>query len=945
MSRGRVSLVPAFAVTLLALATAARAQERPPAGGLFEAVLPGGISAALAAIDDPGPADRSHFLVDVIRRIHASPESAEAAAAARANRALVQHLRTAPASGARDSVPLPLPPRTWIDAVFGGRGTEAALVPAILESRGAALLYCGLLHLDDATREWLAGEPDLLGDLASPRAAAVFLVASPGLRVRTRRMVLPGGMEADPIWEALADAEVDRPAEFVRRVLDRRGGRFAYFLGALSQLSAGEIRYALKLDRPDAGARIAAAKRLLAVFESLGAHWSIEDRPFWRPALDPALLLKDLDVDERGRPALPGTQRFWRAVFRDLDLGTGRPRNRRVAADTLDDPVDFVWLCEEVFSEAPSIRARLHKLVLFASRNVGPLSAEALDDAEEAVRASARFPALAIVLERAGLDDLRAFAAAARRAERLSAIEDARRASRSLLQFQGALALLSRAAVRGGLSRESLAPLVTSLSSIDVSDQGDYEGRLVRWFEDQLLQRTPAASAEEALVALLAGTGALGLRYVDWEGTRYRVDLPASESARLTGLLDGHARPFISVARTLAAAADALDTGAPNRERLRTALETAIEAGDAFDPALLESLVPGYGDLVSALRRRLSDREKGAGARSAREIRLLADGFLGAALLEFAYAVALGQPGGTPISLSEAAGRHEFALRRSTASRRIAWLLPEPAALGERGWHVEGSLLGLDVRLAEFSLVRISSRPPIRKPSLNETDRRVFTEAIGLVDPDALQETDRAAMLHALRAGRARVAVVRSLADALALADEAGIGAARRALLAWTVVHDPDRVPHAFSLAELVALGDPASATRAVFDPWGAPGEPRFGCLCLRLGAGGGSDVVAGRWHSGMVAGDFPDLNLRLSELLDELGMPAVLLAPVLAPATMDLVENATSRHHDDRRGLVDFVRALSRERVEEYLALLTTDGPLVPVGAADSQSHMGNRR
>ena len=80
-----------------------------------------------------------------------------------------------------------------------------------------------------------------------------------------------------------------------------------------------------------------------------------------------------------------------------------------------------------------------------------------------------------------------------------------------------------------------------------------------------------------------------------------------------------------------------------------------------------------------------------------------------------------------------------------------------------------------------------------------------------------------------------------------------------------------------------------------------------------------------------MFASSFPDLNLRLAELLAEMQMPASLLGPVLASATLDFVNTAVSRDEDDRRGLVEFVQGLDRARFEQYLALLTTDGPLVP--------------
>jgi hypothetical protein len=53
----------------------------------------------------------------------------------------------------------------------------------------------------------------------------------------------------------------------------------------------------------------------------------------------------------------------------------------------------------------------------------------------------------------------------------------------------------------------------------------------------------------------------------------------------------------------------------------------------------------------------------------------------------------------------------------------------------------------------------------------------------------------------------------------------------------------------------------------------------------------------------------------------------------VLASATFDFVNDAASRDEDDRRGLVEFVLALRADRVEEYLGMLTTGGPLVPPG------------
>ncbi len=149
------------------------------------------------------------------------------------------------------------------------------------------------------------------------------------------------------------------------------------------------------------------------------------------------------------------------------------------------------------------------------------------------------------------------------------------------------------------------------------------------------------------------------------------------------------------------------------------------------------------------------------------------------------------------------------------------------------------------------------------------------------------------------------------------------------------MAHDPERLRRFFSPSELLWIGLGPRGIDAGLHAFGAPGRTRLGCLCLHLTDRRPWETFSGRWNSGIFASGFPDLNLRLAELLAELQMPAPLLGPVLAAATLDLVNMAVSGDQDDRRGLVEFVHDLRLERVEEYLALLTTDGPLVPVGEA----------
>jgi hypothetical protein len=650
-------------------------------------------------------------------------------------------------------------------------------------------------------------------------------------------------------------------------------------------------------------------------------------------------------------------------VFTDAAQERTPRRESELVGLVEGEPVDLAWLCEQVFKGDRGEQRRRYPLVLFASRIVKRVTPETVRDAIDAVRAVSTYPALTATLERAKLVDVAAYARAARRADRLSAIDDDTRAVRALAQFQGTLALVTRAALRGSMPPDSLSNVVTSLSAVDVSEQGDYENRLVRWLADWIETHhraslrpasTAAATSAESpgevydsatgtvdrdAFRLLAGRVVAEPRFVDWEGTRYRLDLAGAEATRLAKLLGEHPRPYLSSALALAVSADALAEAGLTREGLAReagALERVANAvgWEGSDGREDTDVLDRYRELVTALRRIARDGDVKAGSRLAQALRVLADDILGRGLLELAYAAALGHPDRIAISAGDAARRHDFGLRSRGERRGGPWQLPAGGADSLRGWHVTGSLLGLDVKLAEFSLVRVSARPPPRKPALNDEDRRVLVEAVALVEPSALTDVDRDAIVERIRKGRARVAAIRTPNEAVALAEEIRLSPARRTLLPWVVAHEPERVAGFFSPTELLWLGLEKMPLEPRFHAWGAPAEPRLGCLCLQLMDRRPWETLAGRWTTGILASGFADLNLRLVELLAELQMPASLLGPVLASATLEFINTVTSRDQDDRRALVEFVQALRPEDVEQYLALLTTDGPLVPIGA-----------
>ena len=956
----RVALPPVLQVLLAVsvVAGSARAQTTDAGGELSNISLPGSLRDALAASDDRVPGDRSQFLLELIRRIYNTPvtvKNLRRDAVIQSALAFLDPARASAATGAESTttLPLPLPPALWIDAVFNGRATAATLARDIVQSRGASLLYYGALSLDDQTRAWLSGQRELVTAVVT-QYPSTFAVAAPALRVAEGRVRVPGGEPAEPVWEAVVGARASDPAAFVRALLVADEGRLAAWFGATASLTPGQIQTLLSLDYPESSNRLAAVRRLLVAFERVGTGWRVEERAFWRPPVDPILLVADLPADERGRPIVPGTTKFWSAVFgpeySPSKSGSGNPE-----AAAGGEPLNFTWLCEQVFTGDKLTDRHRYQLVMFASRVVKAVTPDAI----EVVRAAQSHPALIATLERAGLVDVAAYARAVRRAIAISEIGDDDRGMRALTQFQGAVAFLTRAAVRGGLAPDALARLVTSLSALEPTNRGDYEGKLVTWLDETFRAAARpsvpfAASGPMEIDALAFLAGPVEhVRLVEWEGTRYRIDFSRAEAMRMAKLLGEQARPFLTSARTLVAVADAIGASGATREHFQRELArlkevgaaTALDTSGAWND---DGAPKRYKEAASALQRAASSGDRAAVSRVAPAVRLLADDLLARGLKEFVYAVALGQPDRATISAGDAAERHDFSMR--LANRRFApWNQPVVGADPWKGWHVVGSLLSLDVQLADFAQQRVSMRPPSAKPTLDDDQRRLLIETMALVAPATLTDSDRDLIADLMKKGRARLAAVRSASEAIEIADEIRLSPARRTLLPWVAANDPQRLGAFLSPVELLWLGLEKAPVARSLDAWGAPAEPRLGCLCLRLLDRRPWETFAGRWQSGIFNTTFPDLNLRLAEMLAQLKMPGALLAAVLTAATPDIAEMSTSRDHDDRRALVEAVLAMKIERVEQYLALLTSDGPLVPIDTSaqvvDARSGAGEVR
>ena len=200
------------------------------------------------------------------------------------------------------TVPLPLDASIWRETLLQPQLSQNQIIGAILADRSTALLYHGLAGLDDETLAWLGPERETLRHLL--RHAGAFAVFGPNVRVQAGKIVVPGGADAEPMWQAVIGADPAKPAAFVRRLFGDESGLLAWFYDVIASLDEPRFRFATSAALP-ISARVERVRALLEVFERSGSEWVPEKQPFNRRPFDPALTLAAIKVDSAGTPSRP----------------------------------------------------------------------------------------------------------------------------------------------------------------------------------------------------------------------------------------------------------------------------------------------------------------------------------------------------------------------------------------------------------------------------------------------------------------------------------------------------------------------------------------------------------------------------------------------------------------------------------------------------------------
>jgi hypothetical protein len=213
-------------------------------------------------------------------------------------------------------------------------------------------------------------------------------------------------------------------------------------------------------------------------------------------------------------------------------------------------------------------------------------------------------------------------------------------------------------------------------------------------------------------------------------------------------------------------------------------------------------------------------------------------------------------------------------------------------------------------------------------------DRQTVMLTAALLNPFAMSDGARDEIAAAIGRGRARAAAVSSDRGELdAVARAAGLSEWRRNALAWIVEHDRDAVVSQFSLLELFWLGAPRPAASRALDAWGAASLPLTGCLCLTMPHTRPWEEVAGRPSAAMLGTRAVDIALHIAETLAALKLPASLAPAIGSYAIQDVMERARLAYPDDWDAFGRAARELSRDRMSDFIAALTSGGPLIAAG------------
>jgi hypothetical protein len=338
-----------------------------------------------------------------------------------------------------------------------------------------------------------------------------------------------------------------------------------------------------------------------------------------------------------------------------------------------------------------------------------------------------------------------------------------------------------------------------------------------------------------------------------------------------------------------------------------------------------ESLVQHLRDAeVPADAQEIARRvERARGERDAsalkREARRAAEAIVAVALPALAYVPHLAVTE-TPALGADVAFRHEFVASDDGpyARKQRPWQVARGQSTGGAGWRLQGSLLMLDLSVADWYLRR-PGEPGAVQPMFDEGDLTALAQVAAIARSGGVEPMGLDEAAAGVEKGRARAGAAASMATLDELLESTGMDPWRR----WALraqASDPSRLAELLSYGEAWRLG----GAPGLLSPHPAiDGGAHFGT------APGSTLLMEGRRSSGLIGASIVDAQLRVASFLQAEHLPDVLFGDVAAGLIADLLQNTPAARPDDFNAFAVAVAQVDDSRLEEYLLALVADGTL----------------
>jgi hypothetical protein len=236
----------------------------------------------------------------------------------------------------------------WVAARKGGARENKDLIDTLLHEPGLARLYWAIGRMDAETQAALRQSPGLKKLL--PYAAVLDFYGS-HIRIRSGRVVVPGGARAESGWKDLVGVSPESSGEFVSHLIAKDNGWLAAYFDSLSRVSQVQQ------------AHFSEPRTLRRYFEALREKDSPGDAARGVFRADPRLLLllTRLRWEPNGDPHVPGNLEVWKRILHQKsDSNLVRYWGRR--AKSWDSPgqlLEAMFALSRVQSDSGPLQAYL----------------------------------------------------------------------------------------------------------------------------------------------------------------------------------------------------------------------------------------------------------------------------------------------------------------------------------------------------------------------------------------------------------------------------------------------------------------------------------------------------------------------------------------------------------------------------------------------------------